>query len=169
MPELVDVDVTAAWGGEEDASVDPCRHRVERVKDSLPQRDEPLRNGLCSRLEQTAWVALADADDSGVSVHVAALERDPLFLRSKADADSEDGHCRVALVELANDDVEFVPGLERDDWLPLMRFALRVADVSGRLSLREAARVRSGERLPEGAERVVGAACCERRPPTDLP
>jgi hypothetical protein len=45
VPELLEVDVAAARGGEQDRRVDPGRHRVERRELASGQRDHALGPG----------------------------------------------------------------------------------------------------------------------------
>src|SRR6266498_2938557 len=69
VAELLDVDVPAARGGEEDRGVDPRRHRLERLVDLLAERDEPLAlPGLRAVLQLATAVAAPYGDQAPLEV-----------------------------------------------------------------------------------------------------
>src|ERR1051325_5883038 len=100
MSELFDVDVAAARSGEEDARVDPRRHRVERLDHTLTERHRADAAGrLPALLELAAAEPSPGVHEACVAVDVAAFERDA-FLRPWSGPCGEDRDSPIARVEL---------------------------------------------------------------------
>ena len=96
QPEAVDLQIAATRSREEDRSVDPRRHRVERGEDASAERHEPFGHRLRALFDPAIRVPLADADQPRLAVDVRPLQRDPL-LRSQTSPDREGGNGPVPL------------------------------------------------------------------------
>jgi hypothetical protein len=81
VPELLEVDVSASRGREQQRGIQTRREGFQGVEDALAQRDAPsLPARLRARLQATLRVDPLNGDHAGFAVAVPALERNP-FLR----------------------------------------------------------------------------------------
>lgn len=123
--------MTATGGGEEERRVQPRKNLGDRERGPGGQRDGPQRPRLLAvQLHLPICVDAADTEDAGLSVDVAAFERDP-FLRPEARERPDDRHGAEAGAELNRDGLDVVDRLERGNLPPLR---LRVGDAAAGFS-----------------------------------
>jgi hypothetical protein len=162
VTKLLEVDVAASGGGEEERRVEPRGNRLERIADALAQGDAPsLPARLGAWLQAALRVDPLDGDDACLSIEVAAFERDPLF-RPQSCPRREDRDGRKSRMNLCADRVHFLPGLER---LDLRSLRLRVLDVPRRVAVDPLPAFRLLEHLAEGREDVMPRSLRKRQPP----